>query len=108
MADSQYYQQFVAAMNDDFNTRVALAGMYDLVKAINTAATENTERAKTLVAQLKAMANVLGILQADPVSFLQGENTDGLSADDIEALIAARVQAKKISNMQEQMRFDKN
>ncbi len=95
MADSQYYQQFVTAMNDDFNTRVALAGMYDLVKAINTAAVESADQAKTLVAELKAMANVLGILQADPVSFLQGENNDGLSADDIEALIAARVQAKK-------------
>lgn len=94
---SDYYRDFVAAMNDDFNTRVALAAMYETVKAVNT--TSNASEAEKLVAELKAMADILGILQADPVSFLQGESTDnGLSAEAIEALIAERVQAKLDKN----------
>lgn len=99
ITDSPYYQQFVEAMNDDFNTRIALSGMYDLVKAINTAATDfpdEPEKSQALVAQLKTMANILGILQADPVSFLQGVGSnDGLSNEDIDALVTERIQAKK-------------
>jgi cysteinyl-tRNA synthetase len=99
MSVSPYYEQFVASMNDDFNTRIALSGMYDLVKAINTTALESVEKARALVAELKAMANILGILQADPVEFLQGMNaqgeTAGLSNDVIETLITQRIQAKK-------------
>ncbi len=95
--DSPYYSQFVDAMNDDFNTRVALAGMYDLVKAINTAAKTDQAKAISLVAELKAMADILGILQEDAVVFLQGgsNNSDDLSSDAIEALIEERIQAKK-------------
>jgi cysteinyl-tRNA synthetase len=100
LADSAYYPHFIAAMNDDFNTRIALSGMYDLVKAINTAATDypdQPERAQSLVAQLKAMANILGILQVDPITFLQGVTSDnsGLSNDAIDTLVKERIQAKK-------------
>lgn len=101
MKDSPYYAQFVASMNDDFNTRIALSGMYDLVKAINTAASDypdTPEKAQALASELKAMANILGILQADPVEFLQGVSQDsdvGLSVDVIETLVSQRIQAKK-------------
>lgn len=99
LSESEYYQHFVDSMNDDFNTRIALSGMYDLVKVINTEAVSDGEKARSLVAELKAMADVLGILQADPTAFLQGESTTatlvGLSVDVIETLITQRIQAKK-------------
>lgn len=96
---STHYQHFTAAMNDDFNTRIALSGMYDLVKVINTTASESGKAsASALVAELKAMANILGILQAEPHHFLQsGQSKDvvDLSVDVIETLITQRIQAKK-------------
>lgn len=100
VATSAHYQHFVDAMNDDFNTRIALSGMYDVVKAINTAASQQKQAlAESLVAELKAMANVLGILQVDPTEFLQSnqrsEQSTGLSVDVIETLITQRIQAKK-------------
>lgn len=99
MGDSVYYQRFVGAMNDDFNTRIALAAMFDLVKDINGIAKGDAGKAEGLVGQLKAMANVLGILQADAVDFLQSSTTDDdLSSDDIEAFIAERQQAKLDKN----------
>jgi cysteinyl-tRNA synthetase len=88
MAQSQYYQQFVESMNDDFNTRI------DLIKVINTTALDDPPLARRLVSELKAMANILGILQVEPTEFLQA-GADGLAANDIEQLIAERIQAKK-------------
>jgi len=67
--------------------------MYDIVRAINSAIDDDI--IIPMVAELKAMANILGILQADAVAFLQGDDQQqGLSADDIEVLIAQRIEAK--------------
>ena len=96
LASSEFYTRFVAAMNDDFNTRMALTVMYDLVKAINSSP---TEQAASLVAELKAMAGVLGILQVDPETFLQGNDvSEGLSAEEIEQYIQERIDAKLAKN----------
>lgn len=92
---SDYYQRFVTAMDDDFNTREALAAMYDLVRDINTQAKTDDARARQLVAELKAMAGIFGILDADPEAFLQGGGEGDLDAAQIEALIVERADAKK-------------
>ncbi|MDP1519816.1 cysteine--tRNA ligase [Porticoccus litoralis] len=95
LKDSDYYQRFVTAMDDDFNTREALAAMYDLVRDINTQAKTDEARARQLVAELKAMAGIFGILDADPEAFLQGGGEGDLDAAQIEALIVERADAKK-------------
>lgn len=94
---SQYYQQFVAAMNDDFNTPEALAVMYGLVRELNRAAKDNPSAPETLAyaAELKALGGILGVLNADPEAFLQTGDDTSLSADVIEALIQERADAKK-------------
>jgi cysteinyl-tRNA synthetase len=97
MRDSVIYQQFVAAMEDDFNTRVALAAMYDLVRELNSAR-QDVEHARMLAGQLKGLGNILGILQDDPAIFLQAGDSDAISAEAIEALIAERIQAKRDRN----------
>jgi cysteinyl-tRNA synthetase len=99
LKNSEYYQRFVDSMNDDFNSREALAVMYDLVREINTVAKTDIKQAEALVAELKGMGAVLDILGADPEAFMQGSSLIGsgnnLEAEDIEALIADRVAAKK-------------
>lgn len=96
---SEYYQRFVDSMNDDFNSREALAAMYDLVRDINTVAKTDIEKARSLVAELKALGAVFGILGADAETFLQGGGLVGssadLSAERIEAMIEERAAAKK-------------
>lgn len=93
---SGYYQAFVAAMNDDFNTRVALATMYDLVRELNSAS--DTQRAQQLAGELKALGDVLGILQENPTVFLQAGASDQMAAETVDALVAERIQAKKDKN----------
>ncbi len=93
LTDSRYYRAFVEAMNDDFNTRVALATMYDLVRELNACA--DSARAAELAGELKALGGILGIFRFDPTEFLQSGNSHGISAQEVERLIAERIQAKK-------------
>lgn len=97
IADSQYYATFVAAMNDDFNTRVALATMYDLVRELN-GCQSNTSRAIQLASELKALGGILGIFSFDPTEFLQSGASGQISAEAVDALVAERIQAKKDKN----------
>src|SRR5690606_20392489 len=85
LTGSRYYQDFVQAMNDDFNTHQALAGLYDLVRELNSARADRS-RAEMLVAELKAMAGLLGILQYDPKDLFQAGAADVISAEDVERL----------------------
>jgi cysteinyl-tRNA synthetase len=97
MQESLYYTTFVEAMNDDFNTRVALAGMYDLVRDLNNAK-NNPTMARNLAGQLKAMGLILGVLQENPETFFQTGSSDAITATDIEALVSERTQAKAEKN----------
>ena len=97
MAESAYYKAFVDAMNDDFNTRVALAVMFDLVRDLNNAKA-HPQLAKSLAGQLKALGLILGVLQENPEVFLQAGGADQISSESVEALIAERIQAKKEKN----------
>jgi cysteinyl-tRNA synthetase len=86
-------------MNDDFNTPQALSVMFDILRAANAASKSDVMLAHLLMSQLKRMANILGILQADPTSFLQGTSSEGgLSAEAIEAYIVERKDAKLAKN----------
>jgi cysteinyl-tRNA synthetase len=59
-------RRFKEAMDDDFGTPEAMAVLFDLANRINSGE-------KQLAGQLKALAGVLGLLQRDPVAFLQGK-----------------------------------
>ncbi len=100
LENSQYYQRFVAAMDDDFNTREAFSAMYDLVRELNTVARKDQNKAQALAGELKALGEILGVLQVDPEAFLKGsaQDDDGLSDTAIEALIAEREAAKLAKN----------
>ncbi|MGD2119405.1 MAG: cysteine--tRNA ligase [Chromatiales bacterium] len=97
-----YVERFNAAMDDDFNTPVALAVLFDLVREINTVRQADESKAASLSALLRELGAVLGILQDDPEAYLRGESSeDGLSEDDIEVLVQQRIQAKADKNWAE-------
>jgi cysteinyl-tRNA synthetase len=85
-------EAFYQALNDDLNTPIAIAEMHALAKSLNKAAAADKPGLK---ARILAAANLLGILQMDPEQWFQGQgDSDGISAEDIEALIEKRQQAK--------------
>lgn len=89
----EYAERFITAMEDDFNTSVAIAVMFDVVRALNSA--RNTPKATELAVILKSLGGVLGILADHPDAFLQSGSTDSMSADEVEALISERATAKQ-------------
>ncbi len=92
---SHFYQRFIDAMDDDFNTPEAMAVLFELVKEVNRVKESDLAKALQLAAQLKSLAAVLGILQQQPEAFLQGNVDD---AERIEGLIEERNQARKDRN----------
>ncbi|WP_114689662.1 cysteine--tRNA ligase [Polynucleobacter necessarius] len=87
-------KRFTDAMNDDFNTPEAIAVLFDLASEVNRAQGEE----KQLPADtLKSLGASLNFLQRDPTTFLQSgsKDQDGLSREQIEEQIAARVSAKQ-------------
>lgn len=90
---NNYEQQFKDAMNDDFNTPEAYSVFFEMVKEINLAKATDYELASKIGCKLRQLAAVLGILQMDPLDFLQsGVQTDEVA--EIEALIKQRNEAR--------------
>ncbi|STY29034.1 cysteine tRNA synthetase [Legionella wadsworthii] len=89
--DNHWVNEFNAAMNDDFNTPVALSVLFQLSHEINKNHSPN------LVTTLKHLAGIMGFLQEDPILFLQA----GFAEEDkieIEHLIAERLKARADRN----------
>ena len=93
--DADYRQRFEQAMDDDFNTPVALAVLFDLARELNKAQDKSL-----LAASLKQLGAVLGLLRDDPEAFLKGSVVDdgGMDEPQIEQLIEARKTAKANKN----------
>ncbi|MEY4208338.1 MAG: hypothetical protein RLZZ20_1490 [Pseudomonadota bacterium] len=88
--EEPHAQRFAEAMNDDFNTPIAIACLFDLVTAVNR------DKSPVLARQLKALGGVIGLLSRQPQAFLQGRSAaGGLSDEEVSVQIAARAQAKK-------------
>lgn len=89
--DSHWVDLFTQAMNDDFNTPVALSVLFQLSHEIN----KNSE--PSLVATLKHLAGIMGLLEEDPLSFLQTGFADDHKIM-IEKLISERLLARSERN----------
>lgn len=95
--NDQYVTAFKESMDDDFNTPGALAVLFELAREINKLKAENQAEANKLAARLKQLAGVLGLLEQDPETFLQGDaNNDEVA--EIEALIKQRNEARASKN----------
>ncbi|CDZ79127.1 Cysteine--tRNA ligase [Legionella massiliensis] len=89
--DNSWLEQFNLAMNDDFNTPVALSVLFQLSREVNK--TNSIQLAFTL----KHLAGILGLLQIDPESFLQSGLKEN-EKDEIERLIEERLRAREERN----------
>jgi cysteinyl-tRNA synthetase len=102
-------QAFHDAMDDDFNTPEAIAVLQGLARELNTARAEGADpsRAQRLALELRALGGALGLLQAPPERWFRAGVAGTLGDADIEALIAARLEARKQKNWAESDRIRK-
>jgi cysteinyl-tRNA synthetase len=110
--NSDYAARFREAMDEDFNTPEVMAVLFELANEVNRS------HDPLIAGQLKALGSVIGILQSNPTSFLQGDirftNIRGslgvyatveakkvYEKESVEHLIEARTAAKKSKNFTE-------
>jgi cysteinyl-tRNA synthetase len=93
--DGSYLDRFNAAMDDDFNTREAISVLFEMAREVNRLKRDANPQASVLASQMRSLGNILGLLELDPHTHLQGEAGEGDLADaDIDVLVTQRNQAK--------------
>ena len=96
-----YRAAFHKAMDDDFNTPEAIAVLFELARKINRDRDAHSDKANILAGCLRRLAAILGLLQADPETYLRASvasadsTASGISAGEVEDLIARRISARE-------------
>ena len=91
----EYVARFNAAMDDDFNTPEAIAVLFDLAGLVNRSRdNDDMDAMAGFASVLKKLANVLGLLEDDPETYLQGGTGGDIDATQIETLIQQRLDAR--------------
>ena len=94
IASNDYSDRFFAAMDDDFNTPMAFAVLFEMASELNRLKGKDEAAASQLAGQIKALAGVVGLLQQNPKDFLQQGGAGEISGDEVEALIVERKEAR--------------
>ena len=96
-----FEKRFNAALDDDFNTSIALSILFELAKLVNSEREKDIDQANALAQLLQKLGGYIGILQTDADSFLKHTPQGGtkkrgvdLADEDIDAKIKQRNEAK--------------
>ena len=71
LIEVDYETRFNAALNDDFNTPMALSILFEIAKQINIERTTNPKKASALSSQLVKLGNYIGILNHNADEYLK-------------------------------------
>ncbi len=88
----------VAALEDDINTPKALAEFFALARALNKS--NEPAEMESLAAQMYAAGDLMGLLGSDPEAWFAGHVEGDMPADEIDALIAKRNEARAARDFQ--------
>ena len=92
LLEVDYETRFNAALNDDFNTPMALSILFEIAKQINIERTTNPKKASALSSQLIKLGNYIGILNHNADEYLK-QGSD-LSESEISKKIDQREAAR--------------
>jgi cysteinyl-tRNA synthetase len=104
--DNAYVLRFNQAMDDDFNTPIAISVLFEISHAIHKSS-DDIGQQRVLSFLMVKLGELLGLLQSDAKTFLQGkiDQENGLTDEAIDQLIEQRKQAKADKNWQESDRI---
>lgn len=104
---SQIKEKFISAMDDDFNTTIALSELFNIFKYINLKIKNSNKSNRAIVAKtLKNIVsntielyNIVGLFTQEPIEFInmlknKYINALNISGDEINKLIKKRIEAK--------------
>ena len=84
-------ESIALTLYDDLNTPEAIAGLHELRDIVAQTPEDKRPRA---AAALKAAGGLMGFFQANPNEWFKGDAGDGPTADEIEALLKQRTEAR--------------
>ena len=98
--------QFISAMDDDFNSALAIGHVYEAIREINKLLTNAdkpstvSDQLSSVIDQVNQISGVLGIFGLDPDRYLEQRKmtkvvSKDIDTEEIERLIAERVKARK-------------
>ena len=102
-----FIEHFREAMDDDFNTALALGNVFDLVRSVNRVLAEggvekraNRGVLKAAKACITVLGGVLGVFTSEPVAYLERIKARkmvdlAISSEEIERLVQERTAARK-------------
>ncbi len=94
---SEYITKFNAAMDDDFNTSVAVSVLFELAHLIEKNKKKDAKKASQYASELKHLASMLGLLEHSCIEFFKfGFSSD--AQEIIEAKITQRSLARQEKN----------
>jgi len=99
-------EQFLSAMDDDFNSALAIGHVYEAIREINKLLTNAdkpstvSDQLSSVIDQVNQISGVLGIFGLDPDRYLEQRKmtkvvSKDIDTEEIERLIAERVKARK-------------
>ena len=97
-AAAEVPKDLVAALEDDLNTPKAMAEFFALARTLNKS--NDPAEMEVLAAQMYAAGDLMGVLGGDPEAWFAGDVEGDMPADDIEALIAERNEARAAKDFQ--------
>ena len=86
----EYALRFAEAMNDDFNTPLAVAVLFELANEVNKT------KSAVMARQLKGLAGIIGLLERAPQQFLQSGAHNAADAVD-EAFVLAQIEGRAVA-----------
>jgi len=103
IGDDPMRRRFFEAMDDDFNTPVALSVLFDLARELNRQKATAPKQAMATGAMLRELGAALGLLGSDPEAFIKTGGLATVAGDslDIDALVQQRLDARKDKNWAE-------
>ena len=93
LKNTSYEEKFMAAMDDDFNTPIAISVLFDLAHEVQRLRDKDLSLAAAPGALLKYLGNIIGILETNPDVFFKA--SDQVNTVKIEELIQARLKARQ-------------
>jgi len=91
--DEEFGARFTEAMDDDFNTALALSIMADVRQALNKVSNDD-QRACYLAGLIRSFGGILGLFQQSAEAFLLGDSGNDDLTVKVEALIEGRNTAR--------------
>ncbi|HEC73204.1 MAG TPA: cysteine--tRNA ligase [Methylophaga aminisulfidivorans] len=97
--DETFGSRFKQAMDDDFNTALALSVVADVRQALNKLRdSEDVKQSSYLAGLLLSFGDVLGLFQQDPEQFFIGDSSANDDSERIDVLVAERDEARASKN----------